>query len=85
MNQDITGTIDDLMARTQTDVELREQMLADPKATIQAETGMTVPADWAIISSVNDGGHVVIEFDNGELPDDYLELVSGGYTPDCCV
>jgi hypothetical protein len=85
MAEGIAGNIDGLMARTRSDADLREQMLADPKATIQAETGMTVPADWAIVASVNDGGHVVIEFENGELPDDYLELVAGGNDePECC-
>ena len=78
MSQDIPGVIDSLMARTQTDDDLRARMLDNPKATIQEETGMTVPAEWSILASVHDAGHVVIEFENGELPDDYLDVVAGG-------
>jgi hypothetical protein len=39
---------------------------------------MSVPADWAIVSSLNDSGNVELEFENGELPEDYLDMVSGG-------
>ncbi len=77
MGDDIPATIDELMARIQGDERLRQQMLADPKATILAETGMTVPDDWAVISRENNG-MVELAFENDELPDDYLEVVSGG-------
>jgi hypothetical protein len=77
MSDDIPATIDELMARIQGDESLRRQMLADPKATILAETGMTVPDDWAVISRENNG-MVELAFENDELPDDYLEVVSGG-------
>jgi hypothetical protein len=71
------GAIDALFARTESDAALRERLLTDPKGTIEAETGMTLPVDW-VIEARETAGAVEIGFENGELPDDYLELISGG-------
>jgi hypothetical protein len=71
------GAIDALLVRAQSDAALRERLIADPKSTIEAETGMTVPADWAIVARDN-GGSVELGFENDELPEGYLELVAGG-------
>ena len=48
-----------------------------PQGAIEADTGMTVPADWAIVARDN-GGSVELGFENDELPEGYLELVAGG-------
>ena len=71
------GAIDALLARADSDEALRERLLTDPKAAIEAETGLTVPADWAIVARAN-GSSVELGFENDELPEDYLELVAGG-------
>ena len=56
------GAIDALLVRAQSDAALRERLIADPKSTIEAETGMTVPADWAIVARDN-GGSVELGFE----------------------
>lgn len=77
------ATITDLLTRAGADSALRDRLVADPKGTIAAETGMTVPADWDIVADIHDGGNVVLEFENGELPEEYLAVVSGGNTDSC--
>ena len=79
MSNDIQGSIDAILARAKEDTSFRDLLLTNPKAAIFEATGMSVPADWNIASSLNDAGHVELEFENGELPEDYLEMVSGGY------
>ena len=74
------GAIDALIARAESDAALRASLIADPKATILAETGMTVPAEWALVATEVDGS-IVLGFENDELPTDYLDLVSGGADP----
>ncbi|MFM1918246.1 MAG: hypothetical protein RJB01_1761 [Actinomycetota bacterium] len=69
--------IDALIERAGTDSALRERLLADASATIAAETGMKVPAEWDIVAREVDGA-IEIGFVDGELPDAYLELVAGG-------
>jgi len=77
----IESTINDLTARANADEALRARLTADPHGTIQAETGMTVPADWNIVIIDNADGTIEIGFANDDVPDDYLALVSGGTTP----
>mgnify|MGYP006285564391 CR=1 FL=1 len=77
MSNPVQGAIDALLVRASSDPSLRDRLMADPKATIQAETGMSVPADWNIVTRDNDGT-LELAFENDEIPDDYLELVSGG-------
>jgi hypothetical protein len=78
MSNDIQGSIDAILARAKEDTSFRDLLLTNPKAAIFEATGMSVPADWNIASSLNDAGHVELEFENGELPEDYLDMVSGG-------
>ena len=82
MADSIQGTIDALLERASTDSALRDRLMADPRATIQEETGMTVPADWNLIATQDDGA-VSLGFENDELPDEYLALVSGGAKDSC--
>ena len=77
MSSSPMGAIDALVARAATDPALAARLLDDPRGTIEAETGMTVPADWAIVASQGAGG-VELSFANGELPEAYLDMVSGG-------
>lgn len=82
MSDSIQGSIDALLARAAGDPELQARLLDDPRGTIQAETGMTVPADWNI-EARESAGAMELGFANDELPDDYLALVSGGATDSC--
>jgi len=79
MSDNIQGSIDAILARAKEDTSFRDLLLTNPKAAILEETGMSVPADWAIVSRINNDGNVELDFENGELPEDYLEMVSGGY------
>ena len=85
MSSQITSAIDALVARANRDTDLRERLLADTRGTIGAETGMTVPEDWAIMARESNG-MVELAFADDELPDDYLELVAGGVVigAECC-
>ena len=78
MSNDIQGSIDAILARAKEDTSFRDLLLTNPKAAIFEATGMSVPADWNIVSRLDDSGNVELEFENGELPEDYLDMVSGG-------
>jgi len=78
MSNDIQGSIDAILARAKEDTSFRDLLVTNPKAAIFEATGMSVPADWNIVSGLSDSGHVELEFENGELPEDYLDMVSGG-------
>jgi len=78
MSDDLQSTISALMKRASADADLRARLVADPNATILAETGLEVPEDWNITVIDNANGTVNLGFVNDELPLDYLELVSGG-------
>jgi hypothetical protein len=80
MATNVPSAIDELLARAQSDSALRAALMADPRGTIEAETGMAVPADWAIVA-VEKGDSIELDFANGELPADYLDLVAGGNDP----
>jgi hypothetical protein len=43
---------------------------------------MTVPADWALVAS-DKGGVIELDFENGELPEEYLAIVAGGNYDSC--
>jgi hypothetical protein len=79
MSNDVQGSIDQVLARAKDDLDFRDLLLTNPKEAIFKETGMSVPADWDIVSRIDDNGHVAISFANDELPEDYLEVVSGGH------
>ncbi|MFM1918022.1 MAG: hypothetical protein RJB01_1537 [Actinomycetota bacterium] len=79
----IQGAIDDLVARAELDPGLRERLMAEPGETIWLETGMRVPEHWAVVAMEVDGS-IEIALGCDELPEDYLELVSGGEVdPNC--
>lgn len=78
---EVMGAVELLIARSTADSALRQRLLGDPKGTITTETGLAVPDDWDLVAHEN-GEVVTIEFANGEIPDDYLQLVAGGCTCD---
>ncbi|MFM1918013.1 MAG: hypothetical protein RJB01_1528 [Actinomycetota bacterium] len=78
---EVMGAVELLLARAKADAALRQRLLKEPKETITTETGLAVPDDWDPVAHEN-GDVVTIEFANGELPDDYLQLVAGGCTCD---
>ena len=82
MSDSPQGAIDALLVRAGSDPSLRARLLDDPRGTIQAETGITVPADWNI-EARESAGAVELGFADDALPDDYLELVSGGSGGSC--
>ena len=77
MSNNSPGPIDALVTRAEGDPALRDRLISDPKGTILAETGMKVPDDWAVVAR-DVSGSIVLGFEGDELPDAYLELVSGG-------
>ncbi len=64
------------------DAGLKERLLADPRATLAAETGLSIPEDWDLVASEAPDGTVRVELVNEDIPEDYLELVSGGIPTD---
>jgi len=64
------------------DADLKARLLADPRATLAAETGLSIPDDWELVASEASDGTVRVELANEDIPDHYLELVSGGLPPD---
>lgn len=63
------------------DADLKERLLADPRATLAAETGLAIPQDWDLVASEAPDGTVRVELVNDDIPELYLELVSGGLPP----
>jgi len=68
--------------RARGDEELKAALLADPRGTLQRETGLTIPAGWDLAASESADGTIQVELVNDEIPEQYLELVQGGLPPD---
>ena len=64
--------------RARGDAELKAALVADPRGTLQRETGLMIPAGWGLIASESAEGTVQVELINDEIPEQYLELVQGG-------
>lgn len=71
------GAVEALIERASADAELRDRLLGNARATIEVETGMTVPRDWSIVARYANGT-IEIGFVDDELPDSYLDLITGG-------
>ena len=65
--------------RVVADDDFRARLIADPKATIAADYGLTIPEDFEIQVHETDEntGHIVLPFPS-RLTDQDLEQVSGG-------
>jgi hypothetical protein len=57
---------------------LKARLLADPRATLTEETGLTIPKDWELVAREAADGTVRVELTNENIPEEYLQLVSGG-------
>ena len=70
--------VNGVCARARSDAGLKARLLADPRATLVEETALTIPEDWELLASEAPNGAVRIELVNDEIPEAYLELVTGG-------
>ena len=70
--------VNGVCARAASDAGLKERLLADPRATLAQETTLTIPEDWELAASEAADGTVRVELVNHDIPEEYLELVSGG-------
>ena len=70
--------VDAVCVSAASDAGLKARLLADPRATLAQEIALTVPDDWELVAREAPNGTVRIELVNDEIPDEYLDLVSGG-------
>ena len=70
--------VEELCNRANQDATLKARLLADPHATIESETGIQIPDGWVIAATSLADGRVNVDLANEDIPDEYLELVSGG-------
>jgi len=70
--------VNGVCARAASDAALKARFLADPRATITEETALTIPEDWELVASEAADGTVRVELTNEDIPEEYLQLVSGG-------
>ena len=68
-------------ASAASDADLKARLLADPRATLAQETALTIPKDWELVASEAPDGTVRVELVNEDIPEAYLELISGGLPP----
>ena len=76
--KNLMDLVDDVCASAANDANLKARLLTDPRATLAQETALTIPDDWELVASEAPNGTVRIELVNDEIPEDYLDLVSGG-------
>jgi hypothetical protein len=74
--------VNGVCASAASDAGLKARLLADPRATLTEETGLTIPEDWELVASEVADGAVRVELANENIPEAYLELVSGGHGDD---
>ena len=74
--------VNEVCVRAGSDAGLKARLLADPRATLSQETALTIPKDWELVASEAPDGTVRVELVNEDIPEAYLELVSGGLPPD---
>jgi hypothetical protein len=70
--------VNDVCARAASDADLKARLLADPRATLAQETELTIPDEWELVASEAADGTVRVDLVNYDIPEEYLELVSGG-------
>jgi hypothetical protein len=72
--------VNGVCARAASDAGLKARLLADPRATLVEETALTIPDGWELAAREAPDGTIRVELVNEEIPDEYLELISGGCT-----
>ena len=70
--------VNGVCASAASDAGLKARLLADPRATLAQETGLTIPEDWEFEAREAPDGTVQVELVNEDIPEEYLQLVSGG-------
>ena len=70
--------VNGVCAKAVGDAGLKGRLLADPRGTLVAETGLSIPDDWELEASEASDGTVQVGLVNENIPEMYLELVSGG-------
>jgi hypothetical protein len=70
--------VNGVCASAASDAGLKARLLADPRATLTEETSLTIPEDWELVASEASDGTVRVELVNEDIPESYLELVTGG-------
>ena len=75
--------VNGVCASADRDAGLKARLLADPRATLAQETGLTIPQDWELVASEAPDGTVRVELANENIPEEYLQLVSGGGDKGC--
>ena len=73
--------VNGVCASAVSDAGLKARLLSDPRTTLAAETGLTIPDDWELVAIEGSDGTVRVELVNEDIPELYLELVSGGGWP----
>ena len=75
--------VNGVCASAVSDAGLKARLLADPRATLAQETGLTIPKGWELVASEAPDGTVQVELVNEDIPEEYLQLVSGGGERGC--
>jgi hypothetical protein len=70
--------VNEVCARAGSDAGLKARLLASPRATLVEEAALTIPDNWELVASEAADGAVRVELVNDEIPEEYLDLVSGG-------
>ena len=70
--------VNGVCGRAVSDAGLKARLLADPRTTLTEETGLTIPEDWELVANEAADGSVRVELTNEDIPEEYLQLVSGG-------
>jgi hypothetical protein len=73
--------VNGVCASAASDAGLKARLLADPRTTLATETGLTIPDGWELVAIEGSDGTVRVELVNEDIPELYLDLVSGGLPP----
>ena len=76
--------VNGVCARAASDADLKARLLADLRATLAQEAGLTIPKDWELQASEAPDGTVRVELTNEDIPEEYLQLVTGGLSSHRC-
>jgi hypothetical protein len=73
-------TREELIAKAAEDLEFREQLKADPRATVGRENGITVPDDVevTVVEETPKHAYIVLPVRPSELSPEELDAVAGG-------
>ncbi|MBA3890608.1 MAG: hypothetical protein H0X64_08755 [Gemmatimonadaceae bacterium] len=79
MEREAGERLGEVYNRASTDDEFRQQLLTDPRATLEAELKVVLPENFNADFVANKGDLAFRAMGpNGELAEDELEMVSGG-------